>query len=89
MLLSLLVFAGCDKRGTPGSPGYIPPKEELVTIVVAEDFFVQEVNRRTVTRQAFTIIESEDLKRYVLPGKVGSVGDTFIADISLLDRVEP
>lgn len=87
--ICVLIF-GCDeirRNGRPGDPGYIAPRNVSVKVIEFEPQFLSEVGGRTVIRQAYSVVEAEDGKRYRILGKVGPVGDTFKMDVSLMNEI--
>ena len=90
--LLLLAAFGCKeirRNGRPGDSGYIAPDYVKVKVVEFEPELVKETNEGPLIRQAYSVVEDEDGKRYRIVGKVGPVGDTFKVDASLMEEVGP
>lgn len=94
-ILPLVVFlcacvCGCEeirRNGRPGDIGYIAPDYVKVKVIEFEPELVKETNEGPVIRQAYSVVEDEDGKRYRIRGKVGPVGDTFKMDVSLMEEI--
>lgn len=92
LLLAILLLTsfGCEhfkRNGQPGDSGYITPLYLEVKVILFEPELIQEVNNGTVIKQAYSVVESSDKKRYRIQGKVGPVGDTFMMDVSLMKEL--
>ena len=86
----LAILCGCEairRNGMPGDAGYIAPKYLQVKVIEFEPGLVMEVAGRAGVRQAYSVVEDEEGKRYRILGKVGPVGDTFKMDASLLSEI--
>jgi hypothetical protein len=88
--LLLLAAFGCEeirRNGRPGDSGYIAPDYVKVKVIEFEPELIKETNQGSFTRQAYSVVEDEDGKRYRIHGKVGPVGDTFRMDVSLMEEI--
>ncbi len=89
-IVLFVVLCGCEeirRNGRPGDAGYIAPRNVSVTVIEFEPEFIGEVGGRTAIRQAYSVVEAEDGKRYRVIGKVGPVGDKFTMDVSLMSEI--
>jgi hypothetical protein len=78
LLVVLFVFCGCED---------IAPKYLTVKIISIESELAVEIGGEPAIRQAYSIVEDEEGKRYFIRGKVGLVGDTFKMDVSLMNEI--
>ena len=91
LLLLVLLLCGCEdiRRGKPGTPGYIPPNYQMVTIIKTKEGEVIDSGwGQTSVLQPYTIVKDSKNRLYALQGVVGNEGDTFSLDISLIQEVK-
>lgn len=89
-IILLVISCGCEairRNGFPGEDGYIAPKYLQVEVIEFEPELITEIGGRAAVRQAYSIIEDEEGKRYRVGGRVGPVGDTFKMDVSLMSEI--
>jgi hypothetical protein len=89
-LLLVVLLCGCEeirRNGRPGDTGYIAPDYVKVKVIEFEPELIKETTKGPVLRQAYSVLEDEDGKRYHIQGKVGPVGDTFKMDVSLMEEI--
>jgi hypothetical protein len=89
-IVLFIVLCGCEemrRNGRPGDVGYIAPKYSQVKVIEFVPEFITEVAGRAGVRQAYSVVEDEEGKRYRIPGKVGPVGDKFKMDVSLMVEI--
>lgn len=85
ILVATLIFTltGCEeKTKQPRVPIY-----KQVKIVHVENELAQLTDRSYVRRNAYTIVEDDENKRYSVNGKAGQMGDVFKIDISRLQEL--
>ena len=91
LLVVLIGFSACGceeirRNGRPGDVGYIAPEYVRVKVIEFEPDLIRETSKGPITRQAYSVLEDENGKRYRVVGKVGPIGDTFKVDISLMEE---
>lgn len=90
LIVAIVLLCGCEdmrRNGRPGDAGYIAPKYLQVKVIEFEPELIQKVGWNTAIRQAYSVVEDEEGKRYRIIGKVGPVGSTFKMDVSLLQEI--
>lgn len=93
--LLLVVFigvfvCGCEeirRNGRPGDSGYIAPEYVKVKVIEFEPDLVTEVAGKAFTRNAYSVVEDENGRRYRVVGRVGPIGDNFKMDVSLMEEI--
>lgn len=90
LLLSLLCLTGCEeirRNGRPGDHGYIAPDFRSVMIVHVEPGWVKEIGGKTIKQNAYTIVEDDRKRRFIILGVVGKLDESFKMDVSLENPV--
>jgi hypothetical protein len=90
VLLLVVLLCGCEeirRNGRPGDTGYVAPEYVKVKVIEFEPDLVIEVAGEAIIRNAYSVVEDENGRRYRVVGKIGPIGDTFKMDVSLMEEI--